>query len=209
MSAAVLNIRHSSESAEHYSPRKLVEAAREVLGVIQLDPASCLIANKTVRALTFFDYHADGFSRVWHGNVFCNPPGGKDEGGSRQKAWWYKLAEEWTTRRVNAAIFVGFSLEILQTTQVKAPATLPPPLHFPFCVPQVRVKYSHPVAPDGVQSSLRGIEQETEVGESPPHASVIVYLPPREETKTRVLHFHEVFSRTFGRVVVPDSWGTA
>lgn len=42
----------SSRSEEYYTPAPIVEAAREVLGGIDLDPASCDMAQETVRAIS-------------------------------------------------------------------------------------------------------------------------------------------------------------
>jgi hypothetical protein len=66
----------SSLSAEWYTPAPYVEAAREVLGTIDLDPASCELANRTVKAARFFDAGADGLTRAWYGRVWLNPPYG-------------------------------------------------------------------------------------------------------------------------------------
>ena len=48
------NVRHSSESVQHYTPRDYAEAARRVMGGIDLDPFSCELANRTVRAARYF-----------------------------------------------------------------------------------------------------------------------------------------------------------
>ncbi len=68
--------RHSSESAEHYTPSSIVESARLVLGSIDLDPASSEEANQIVKATRFFTCEDNGFTRPWSGRVFLNPPGG-------------------------------------------------------------------------------------------------------------------------------------
>lgn len=65
-----------STSNEHYTPAKYIEAARLVLGTIDLDPASCKEANKTVKATEFFDKKKDGLSQEWHGKIWFNPPYG-------------------------------------------------------------------------------------------------------------------------------------
>jgi hypothetical protein len=46
-----MNVRHSSESNEHFTPSYIVEAARATLGgTIDLDPASSPRANEIVQA---------------------------------------------------------------------------------------------------------------------------------------------------------------
>jgi len=54
---------------------------------------------------------------------------------SSQKAWWKKLVTEWEHERVLEAIFVGFSLEILQTSQVGTHDREKIPVDFPMCIP--------------------------------------------------------------------------
>ena len=69
---------HLSNSVEHYTPVDVVEAAREVLGAIDLDPASCEEAQKVVRAARWIGLPDDGLAAhsTWAGRTFCNPPGG-------------------------------------------------------------------------------------------------------------------------------------
>jgi hypothetical protein len=56
-----------SLSNEHYTPAKYIEAARTVLGGIDLDPASCEEANKVVKATAFFYKDDDGLTKEWWG----------------------------------------------------------------------------------------------------------------------------------------------
>src|SRR5262245_15081447 len=58
---------------EWYTPARYVELARRVLGAIDLDPASCEAAQKTVCATTYYTKE-DGLLREWHGRVWLNPP---------------------------------------------------------------------------------------------------------------------------------------
>jgi len=59
---------------EWYTPARYVELARRVLGAIDLDPASCDAAQKTVRATTYYTKAEDGLSREWRGRIWLNPP---------------------------------------------------------------------------------------------------------------------------------------
>lgn len=46
--------RHSSASTNHYSPPDIIEAARRVMGGIDLDPATNKVANRVVKAKRIF-----------------------------------------------------------------------------------------------------------------------------------------------------------
>ncbi len=62
------------DSNEWYTPADRVELVRQVLGEIDLDPASCAAAQKTVRAKRFLTEQQDARTRKWKGRVFMNPP---------------------------------------------------------------------------------------------------------------------------------------
>jgi hypothetical protein len=59
---------------EWFTPSVYIEKARRVLGVIDLDPASCALAQETVQASHFLTVEDDGLMRMWLGNVWLNPP---------------------------------------------------------------------------------------------------------------------------------------
>jgi ParB family chromosome partitioning protein len=88
-----------SLSNEHYTPAKYIEAARTVLGEIDLDPASCALANKTVKAAEFFAEEHNGLEREWRGRVWLNPPYGRLVGD-----FISKLMAEMGAGRVSAAV---------------------------------------------------------------------------------------------------------
>jgi phage N-6-adenine-methyltransferase len=64
----------NSGDDEWFTRQDIVDAARIVLGVIDLDPASCEVANTVVKAERFFTIDDDGLTLPWHGRVWLNPP---------------------------------------------------------------------------------------------------------------------------------------
>jgi len=169
------NVQHSSATNEHYTPKAIVEAARATLGTIELDPASCQLGNSVVGAMAWYgpgsDLAEDGLAEPWLGKVFLNPPGGnvpeqyKGLGTKSNAAlWWSALAGYWSEGEVEAAIFVGFTLEILRAAQA---IDVTQPLDFPLCVPKSRIRFDTEEGGKRIAST------------SPTHANVIVYLPPK------------------------------
>jgi ParB family transcriptional regulator, chromosome partitioning protein len=172
---------HLSTNNEHYTPSEIALAARAVLGRVDLDPASCAAANTIVQASRFFSKDEDGLARTWSGRVFLNPPGGRVGCISEPKKWWRKLADDYAAGRVTAAVFLGFNIQILQTSQVGCTGEMVLPMHFPMCVPARRLKFVHDHGGKLV------------AGGSPAHASVIVFLPPKDVSDARHA-FAKVFS---------------
>ncbi len=99
-----LSVLLSSQSNDWYTPLQYVEAARRVMGGIDLDPASSAQANQIVKANAFFDEAANGLAQGWTGRIFLNPPYGKQGGTSSQEIWTRKLIEEYRAGNVEQAI---------------------------------------------------------------------------------------------------------
>ena len=59
---------------EWYTPAVFIEAAREAMGGIDLDPASSAEAQATVGARRWYGKDTDGLTRPWDGRLWLNPP---------------------------------------------------------------------------------------------------------------------------------------
>lgn len=66
----------SNNSGEHewYTPLEIIEAARRVMGGIDLDPASSAVAQSTVQATEYYTVDDNGLDYEWTGAVWLNPP---------------------------------------------------------------------------------------------------------------------------------------
>lgn len=94
----------SSHSQEWYTPSIYIKAAREVMGGIDLDPASCEKANEVVRANTIYTKADNGLLHEWFGNVWLNPPYGTTNNKSNTGIWIKRLIEEYTQGNIQQAI---------------------------------------------------------------------------------------------------------
>jgi phage N-6-adenine-methyltransferase len=68
------HVSYNSGENEWYTPPVFIELARDVMGSIDLDPATSAFAQETVLAETYFTKEDDGLSRPWSGRVWMNPP---------------------------------------------------------------------------------------------------------------------------------------
>lgn len=170
--------RHSCDSPEWFTPRPYIEAAREVLGAIDLDPASHAEANKIVRARRFYDERANGLRRPWSGRVFLNPPGGL------VAEFWHRMIDAWEAREISAAIWIGYSLEQLQTLQGYEVRS---PLAFPICIPDRRIAFVESTAKralrrQALEEENRGRRREGlelkkwKEAAQPSHANYVTYI---------------------------------
>lgn len=88
------------DSDEYYTPPYIIEAARKTLGAIDLDPASCVKAQRVVKADAFFTKQDNGLESPWFGRIWLNPP------FSNPAPFTTKLIDEYEAKRVTAAILL-------------------------------------------------------------------------------------------------------
>lgn len=96
----------SSEHNSWYTPSRYIEMAREVLGGIDLDPASHSVPQQWIKAKKYYTKEDDGLAQIWAGQIFLNCPFGKTKGKSNQDIWAKKLISEYEAGRVSAAILL-------------------------------------------------------------------------------------------------------
>lgn len=87
---------------EWFTPERYLNAAREVMGAIDLDPASSERAQQRVRAEHCYTRETDGLKQPWFGRIFLNPPY-----ESRQvQAFVRRLLTTFTEHEVTEAILL-------------------------------------------------------------------------------------------------------
>lgn len=193
-----MTFEHSSDTNSHYTPPEVVEAARAVMGAIDLDPFSCEKANEVVKAAEYWS--RSGFENAWRhevhaatfvpARVFCNPPGGKlsrkdlsvitgGPGYSSASIAWAKLVHEYELGNVEQAVFVCFNLEVLRTSQLIDGVRSV--LEFPLCVPRDRLRFWNEGTPIG-----KG---------QPKYPNAIVYLPRVTHLIADTIAFRQNFAQ--------------
>jgi len=131
---SIPHVARNSGNSEWYTPTAYIEAARLVLGEIDLDPASCAVANQTVKASTFFSKEKDGLAQQWWGRVWMNPPYSQPLCGQ----FCEKLTAEFETPNVTGAIVLVNNAT--ETVWFQAMAELAGAV----CFPKGRIRFLDP-----------------------------------------------------------------
>lgn len=127
-------INQDSGNVEYFTPPEIICAARRTMGGIDVDPATCLTANKTIQATMIYTAEENGLEQEWAGRVWMNHPYARGQ----NSLWIRKLIDEYQT---------GFVTQFCCITyQVMSEAWFRPLLDFPQCFPFQRINY---YLPDG------------------------------------------------------------
>lgn len=137
LAAPTAHVGQNSGDNEWFTPSEYIEAARTVLGEIDLDPASTAEANATVKATRFFTKEDDGLSQNWSGRIWMNPPYAQP----LIEQFAEKLAEGVDQRAVIAAVvLVNNATETNWFRSIAERASA-------VCFPSSRIRFWHPAKP--------------------------------------------------------------
>lgn len=142
----------SCNSIEYYTPKEYIEAAREVMGSIDTDPASNPMANLLIKAPVYYTKETNGFDKPWVGNVWLNPPYGKEGNRANQARWSQRLIEQYQAGITKQAVLLVTAATETRWFQVLC--------DYPISLPGHRINFYTP---------------EGKVG-SETHSSALVYL---------------------------------
>lgn len=131
------HVANNSGQHEWYTPAEYINAARAVMGAIDLDPASSEAANVVVNAARFYDESDDGLTQAWKGRVWMNPPYASKLVGPFAE----KLTTEFDARNVTeACVLVNNATETEAFQRLLTSASA-------VCFPKRRIRFWYPDRP--------------------------------------------------------------
>lgn len=165
-------INQTSGEVEYYTDPKILTAARELMGHIDVDPASSAAANVFVQAHEFFTPQDSGLHHAWCGNVWMNHPFGRAEEACTENCkknhnhhsypyygnatWINYFVEEWQLYRMKQGLCITYACTSEKWFQ--------PLFAFPICFLTPRTNY---YLPDGTLK--QGVTKGSAITYAGPH----------------------------------------
>jgi phage N-6-adenine-methyltransferase len=142
-------VSNNSGDNEWFTPELYIEAARRVMGGIDLDPASDPLANETVRAGRFYTREDNGLTQPWFGRVWMNPPYRRGQDKDSVYPFAVRMADAVANDEVEQAIvLVNGAIETAWFHIMGEVASA-------ICLVRKRIKFWHPDKPEA-DSPLQG-----------------------------------------------------
>lgn len=150
----------ATDFREWYTPLIYVEAARQVMGQIDIDPASNEIAQRIIQASHYFTIEDDGLDKDWIGRCWLNPPY-----GNTCPLFVRRLLEQYDCGNVSEAI-------LLVNSHATETNWFAPLWNYILCFTDHRINF---YAPEGTQNGST-------------HGSVFIYLGNQEKKFYEAFH---------------------
>ena len=150
------HVGNNSGDNEWYTPTVYIDAAIQVMGGIDLDPATSRTANDNVGAATFYTVEDNGLEKPWQGRLWMNPPYAQP----LIQQFCTRMAVQYEAGNVTAAcVLVNNATETVwfQTVAAKCAGV---------CFPRGRIKFWHP---------------DKEKESAPLQGQAVIYLGPNPD----------------------------
>jgi len=187
------------EDYEWISSDDLIDNAHQIMGGIDLDPASSAKANEYVNAKHFFTPKDDGLNeQEWFGNVYVFPP--------KHSYFWHHMSQRWKmTRGLSPTLTSSYSIwwRIMKHKWLKGEIEqgiyfANAPDMFMYC----QDIFDHPVCVFRTRPSLRQHFIHTgELKTRTTCTSFAVFLQPKKNISEATEHFVELYGE-MGRILV-------